>query len=93
PRHKDGGVPVWCGVLGTGVYGGYFGATAPGTAGRKKAGRCADITPSGKCFARFSRSISCRRDSRFRLSENVFSPVGIRALNSAMRTVNDLDVP
>ncbi|MFF5718497.1 sulfite exporter TauE/SafE family protein [Streptomyces buecherae] len=26
PRHKDGGVPVWCGVLGTGVYGGYFGA-------------------------------------------------------------------
>ncbi|MEU3958663.1 sulfite exporter TauE/SafE family protein [Streptomyces buecherae] len=26
PRHQDGGVPVWCGVLGTGVYGGYFGA-------------------------------------------------------------------
>ncbi|MDF6044626.1 sulfite exporter TauE/SafE family protein [Streptomyces sp. JH14] len=23
---KDGGVPVWCGVLLTGVYGGYFGA-------------------------------------------------------------------
>lgn len=22
----DGGVPMWCGVLGTGVYGGYFGA-------------------------------------------------------------------
>ncbi len=22
----DGGVPLWCGVLGTGVYGGYFGA-------------------------------------------------------------------
>ncbi|WLW53087.1 sulfite exporter TauE/SafE family protein [Streptomyces sp. YU58] len=23
---EDGGVPMWCGVLGTGVYGGYFGA-------------------------------------------------------------------
>ncbi|MFF8599730.1 sulfite exporter TauE/SafE family protein [Streptomyces sp. NPDC015232] len=23
---KDGGVPMWCGVLGAGVYGGYFGA-------------------------------------------------------------------
>ncbi|MBB5934314.1 sulfite exporter TauE/SafE family protein [Streptomyces zagrosensis] len=25
-RSRDGGVPVWCGVLGTGMYGGYFGA-------------------------------------------------------------------
>ncbi|MFT2017290.1 sulfite exporter TauE/SafE family protein [Streptomyces sp. 796.1] len=25
-KHADGGLPVWCGVLGTGVYGGYFGA-------------------------------------------------------------------
>ncbi|MCK1794635.1 sulfite exporter TauE/SafE family protein [Streptomyces sp. XM4193] len=25
PR-EDGGLPMWCGVLGTGVYGGYFGA-------------------------------------------------------------------
>ncbi|MBH5335930.1 sulfite exporter TauE/SafE family protein [Streptomyces pactum] len=25
-RRQDGGVPMWCGVLGTGVYGGYFGA-------------------------------------------------------------------
>lgn len=23
---EDGGVPMWCGVLGTGMYGGYFGA-------------------------------------------------------------------
>ncbi|MEU7581277.1 sulfite exporter TauE/SafE family protein [Streptomyces sp. NPDC041068] len=23
---KDGGIPMWCGVLATGVYGGYFGA-------------------------------------------------------------------
>lgn len=25
-RRRDGGLPLWCGVLGTGVYGGYFGA-------------------------------------------------------------------
>lgn len=25
-RREDGGVPMWCGVFGTGVYGGYFGA-------------------------------------------------------------------
>lgn len=25
-KRKDGGVPLWLGVLGTGVYGGYFGA-------------------------------------------------------------------
>lgn len=25
-QRRDGGTPVWCGVLGTGVYGGYFGA-------------------------------------------------------------------
>lgn len=26
PGKKDGGIPLWCGVLATGVYGGYFGA-------------------------------------------------------------------
>ncbi|MBU7597784.1 sulfite exporter TauE/SafE family protein [Streptomyces sp. P38-E01] len=25
-QREDGGLPMWCGVLGTGVYGGYFGA-------------------------------------------------------------------
>ncbi|MEU1117714.1 MULTISPECIES: sulfite exporter TauE/SafE family protein [unclassified Streptomyces] len=26
PARKDGGIPMWCGVLATGIYGGYFGA-------------------------------------------------------------------